>query len=557
VESEPYLAAPTLADQLVLGLAAADVTTYFGVPGGAIEPLFNALARQGERGRVRLIPMRSESGAGFAADGYFRQSGKMAVCTSTTGPGVSNLLTPVMSAHADRVPLLVLTPQVSLPKQGRGALQDSSGDGYDTALILRECTRYSTVVTHTAQLGHKLERALEAAFRAPRGPVHVSIPQDVLGAPALASFEAAALRRAPASRAVDVAGVSVLCAEILGTPAPVFYVGDDAGPDASRLFDAARAVGALVVSSPAGKRWIGHRDPAYRGAVGFSGSPEARDVLASASLVVAFGATFDELSSNAWSVFPQAPIFAVDRHTEHAHRVHARAVIASIADVLAELRAAPERTPALVSDPVMPSSPRPDAPGPVHPVALMKWLGRQLPDDVVVHLDAGNAFSWSTRYLRRVLPDTYRVAMGLSAMGWAVSSVIGAAVASGRRTVCVTGDGAMLMSALELTVAVEQRLPITYVILNDEGLGMVRHGQRMAGAASIAHSITPVRFERLAEACGALGMRIESAADLARVPRAWLKNDRMGPCVLDVRIDREAVPPMVDRVLGLAGRTGA
>jgi acetolactate synthase-1/2/3 large subunit len=555
VESEPRLSAPTLADQLVLGLAAADVTTYFGVPGGAIEPLFNALARHSERGRVRLIPMRSESGAGFAADGYFRQSGQMAVCTSTTGPGVSNLLTPVMSAHADRVPLLVLTPQVSLPKQGRGALQDSSRDGYDTALILRECTRYSTVVTHAAQLGHKLERALAAALRAPQGPVHVSIPQDVLGAPPAEGFDALALARPASCRAVDVVAVSALCAEILAARAPLFYVGDDAGADAPRLFDVARAVGAAVVSSPAGKRWIGHRDPVYRGAVGFSGSPEAREALASASLVVAFGATFDELSSNAWSVFPKAPIFSVDRHAEHVHRVHARPVIASIADIVVELEAAPQRKPELAPEAPLPSSHGHDAPGPVHPVVLMRWLGRQLPDDVVVHLDAGNAFSWSTRYLRRVLPDTYRVAMGLSAMGWAVSSVVGAAAASGRRTVCVTGDGAMLMSALELTVAVEQRLPVTYVILNDEGLGMVRHGQRMAGAASIAHSIAPVRFDRLAEACGAPGLRVESASDLRRVARAWLKDDRMGPCVIDVRIDREAVPPMVDRVLGLAGRT--
>ena len=232
-------------------------------------------------------------------------------------------------------------------------------------------------------------------------------------------------------------------------------------------------------------------------------------------------------------------------------------VIASVADVIAGLCGpAVEVSPHAVVSDTAPSAPELlDTSGPVHPIALMTWLGRALPDDVVVHLDAGNAFSWSTRHLRRVRPDTYRVAMGLSAMGWAVSSVIGAAVASGRRTVCVSGDGAVLMSGLELTVAVEQHLPITYVILNDEGLGMVRHGQRLAGAASIAHSITPVRFDRVAEACGAPGMRVETVADLERVPGAWLLDDGMGPCVLDVRIDREAVPPMVDRVLGLAGGT--
>jgi hypothetical protein len=114
-------AAPSLADQLVVELARADIDAYFGVPGGAIEPLFNALARQQPAGVVRVVPMRSEAGAGFAADGYYRATGRLAVCTDTTGPGTGNLLTATMAAHADRIPMLLLTPQVALAKQGRGA----------------------------------------------------------------------------------------------------------------------------------------------------------------------------------------------------------------------------------------------------------------------------------------------------------------------------------------------------------------------------------------------------------------------------------------------------
>jgi len=181
----------------------------------------------------------------------------------------------------------------------------------------------------------------------------------------------------------------------------------------------------------------------------------------------------------------------------------------------------------------------------------MRWLTRVLADDVVVHVDAGNSFSWSTRELLRPQPDTYRVAMGFSTMCWAISAAIGAAVARPRRTLCVCGDGSMLMSSLELTVAVDQQLPVTYVVLNDAGLGMVRHGQRLAGARSIANDITPVRFDEIARACGSQGIRVESASDLEAISSAWFSDDAGGPVVIDVRIDREAVPPMAERVRGL------
>jgi acetolactate synthase-1/2/3 large subunit len=130
--------------------------------------------------------------------------------------------------------------------------------------------------------------------------------------------------------------------------------------------------------------------------------------------------------------------------------------------------------------------------------------------------------------------------------------VIGAALGRRRRTLCISGDGAMLMSSLELTVAVEQQLPVTYVVLNDSALGMVRHGQLLSGAESIAHEIAPVRFDQLASACGAHGIRVDRLADLDGIDRAWFESDDGGPCLIDVRIDKNAVPPMADRVRGLA-----
>jgi acetolactate synthase I/II/III large subunit len=544
-------AADSVADHLVNELRALGISTYFGVPGGAIEPLFNALARQQRLGLVRLVPMRSEAGAGFAADGYYRATGRMAVCTATTGPGISNLITATMAADADRIPLLVLTPQVAQSKRGRGAFQDSSADSFFGA-----CTRFSTIVSHPEQLGHKLARAFAVATGAPCGPVHLSFPSDVLAGPWGAERRSAGAR-ASIPQAVDEGAVELLLEALLSAKDPIFYVGDDAGTEAHRVCKAAGLLNARVVTSPGGKRWIGHYDASYVGVAGFSGHPAAAEALRRADLVVAFGATFDEWSTNAWSSFPEIPIYSVDRHTDHAHRLPS--IIPVVSPPEHVIRRILERI-AYQSEPAIRARTVPPpqlvmggSGGAVHPADLMRWLSSNLPSDVVVHVDAGSGFGWSTRHLVRPKPDTYRIAIGLSTMAWAIGAVIGAAVGRPRRTLCVAGDGSMLMSSLELTVAVEHNLPVTYVVMNDSSYGMVRYGQRLAGAEPIAHELPHVRFDQVARACGAEGLRVESLEDLDCVPREYIAADDAGPCLIDVRVDANAAPPFADRPSGLTG----
>jgi acetolactate synthase-1/2/3 large subunit len=295
------------------------------------------------------------------------------------------------------------------------------------------------------------------------------------------------------------------------------------------------------------------------GVLGFSGHEQAKRAVADRDLVIAFGATFDELSTNSWTALPRVPIVSVDCHCEHAARLpNTQPVVAMLDDVVSTIASSLERRgvslhPSKVSLHSM--NPPRETPGPVHPAALMAWLSAELPEDVVVHVDTGTGFSWSTRHMKRRRPNTYRVAMGLGSMGWAIGAVIGAAVASGRRCVCVCGDGAMLMSSLELTVAVAEGLPVTYIVLNDSGLGMVRHGQSLSGSESIAHEIPTVRFDQLARACGAEGYLVESSAALCSLPRSAVADDSSGPCVLDIRVDRNAVPPILDRIRALGSST--
>ena len=173
-----------LGDLLVAYLEQLSVDYVFGIPGGAIEPLYNALARSARRNGPRAITARHETGAVFMADGYARQTGKIGVCCGTTGPGTTNLITGVASAYENQIPMLVITPQTAMQDFGRSAFQESSCTGINTVGMLQFCTRYNTLVSHAKQFEHKLMTAIMTAHYSPNGPVHLSIPLDVLRAPA-------------------------------------------------------------------------------------------------------------------------------------------------------------------------------------------------------------------------------------------------------------------------------------------------------------------------------------------------------------------------------------
>ncbi|MGR9107584.1 MAG: thiamine pyrophosphate-binding protein, partial [Gammaproteobacteria bacterium] len=154
-------------DLILYTLEKIGVEYLFGIPGGAIEPLYNALARSQARGGIRSVIARHETGAAFMADGYTRESGIMGVCCSTTGPGATNLLTGVASAYENEIPMLVITAQTPLHTFGRCALQESSCTSVNTIGMFQFCTRYNSLVSHPAQLEHKLNAAIRTAHRPP------------------------------------------------------------------------------------------------------------------------------------------------------------------------------------------------------------------------------------------------------------------------------------------------------------------------------------------------------------------------------------------------------
>ncbi len=568
------------ADLIVDYLERLGIEKVFGVPGGAIEPFMNALARSERRGGPKLIVARHECGAAFMADGYYRETGKMGVVCSTTGPGATNLITGVASAMAEETPLLVITAQTPLPKFGKRALQESSCTAIDTVGMLRYACQLSTLVSHQEQLEGKLIAAVMAALRSPRGPAHLSIPSDVLRSPASLNPHLKPELLLQDFAVFDEQAVHQLYKKIIKAQNIVIYIGRGVGQASAQVMELIEHTGATFITCPMGKTWIDETHPQYRGVYGFAGHQSAKDLLhyqEQIDLVLALGTALGELSTRGWDEdLLNNKLIHVDSAAEHFTRssmanMHVYGNMEAIfARLLTYLRTA-KRKPGKSALPQ--GGPKNVYGGhiqlieedkclakdsPLKPQALMTHLARRLPEDTRIFIDAGNSWCWATHYLcTRNSLGYYRIAMGYGSMGWAPGAAIGSAVANPQApTLCIMGDGSYLMSGQEITVAAQHQLPVVFLILNDSAMGMVYHGQRLGKQESIGWQLNQVNYAALAQAMGIEGQVIETYQQLAKLDFAQLFSSS-GPVLLDVRIDREEVPPMRDRVEGLAVNASA
>lgn len=578
-----------VAELVVACLAKAGVQYVFGVPGGAVEPIYNALARSAREGGPRPVVARHEAGAAYMADGYARETGKLGVCVTTSGPGATNLLTGIACARGSGVPLLALTGQSALPSFGRNALQDSSCAGVDIVGIFAHCTRYSSLVSHVEQAETKIVSAILHALRKPHAPTHLSFPVDILRSlvmPKSAGHELSALfRERPCL--VDDRTLEALEAELIAAGRIVFFIGDGAAEAIDSIMTLVELCGALFVTTPDAKGLINPHHRAYRGVFGFGGHASADQALADApDLVVAFGTGFSELASNGWSKNLLNPrMIHVDESEENLIRsplskLHVRGRMRTICERLVAAwpprsghvsrRAPATREAAPVSKVSLQAQDRYDSDAtPIKPQRLMKELSARFPPTTRFLADTGNSMIWAAHYLqpwnrrgtgprgrlrhgtgerRSGTASWLRMTLEFAPMGWAIGAAVGIARGNPRcPVVCITGDGSYLMSGQEITTAVEERLPVIFVILNDHAYGMVMHGQRLAGAEPIAYELTPVDFRKMAESMGVPGYVIESPSDFANIDFPAMLT-REGPTLLDVRIDRDEVPPMILRL---------
>ena len=299
-----------LSDLLISYLKLFKVEYVFGVPGGAISPLYDALARSEKRGEdgPRAIVSRQESGGVFMADGYARETGKIGVCCATTGPGTTNMITGISSAYADHIPILAITGQTAITSFSRGSLQESSIDAIDTVAMLSHCTRYSTIVSHPEQFENKLAKAFTMALQPPKGPVHLSVPLDVFRSHTNTQIAFPNLNKLliePST--VDFVAVKKLCQEIsqilTNQRKVIIVVGYEGRNAVEEIVEFAELISAHIVTTPGGKSCgFDFYNPLILGVWGFGGHDSALKALVddSVDLILAVGTNLDEFSTGRW-----------------------------------------------------------------------------------------------------------------------------------------------------------------------------------------------------------------------------------------------------------------
>lgn len=547
-------------------LKAEGVGAVFGIPGGPITPMFDAL--RGDA-RLRTIAARHEAGAAFMACGYARMTGGPGVCVLTTGPGATNALTGACAAKADGLPLVLLTAQAATIDFGKGALQDSTYDGIDTVAMFRPAVKLSLMPAHAGRVAAALRQAVRAAMTGRRGPVHVSLPTDLMKQQVARELIAPARYRSSA-KTFDRAAVQEACLALLASRRPALFAGHgvDLAGAREELRQLAELLAAPVATTPKGKGAFDERSPLALGVFGLASSPRAEEYLLSGRVdaLLVLGSSLHEMSTQGWDprLQPKGPLIQADIEPATIGRNYPvdiplvgdlKTTLVEMLHCLRRLRAQgsfPPRPAVETLGPMRAPADLGGAGGPVKPQRVIAELSKALPEDAVVCLDVGNHTLWALHYLEATGKSVFLNNWGsFAAMGYGVAGAIGAKLgAPGRPVVAVVGDGGFGMAGMEVSTAATYGIPVVWVVFNDARYNAVYHGQKLQYAGR-THGVEfrAMDVAAIAASLGARAFRVERADELQGALAAALAC--AGPAVVDVRIDAEEVPPILSRVRSL------
>ncbi|HEX2686874.1 MAG TPA: thiamine pyrophosphate-binding protein [Kofleriaceae bacterium] len=543
-------------DLLVRILAEAGVELVFGIPGGAISPVHDALLDS----RIRVITTRHESGAMFAAAGYARATGKLGVVAVTSGPGVLNAMTGLASAWCDGVPMLLLVGEVPRPAHGKGVLQDGSAHGLQIVEMARHITKLSAEIPHGSALPHLVRRAIATALSGRRGPVMLTLPLDVTMAQIMPPRAGGSIAMSGVIPAEVLDEVAALLREV---PRPLLLAGSgirgDNAPEYLRMV--AERIACPVATTPKGKGVFPETHPLALGVLGLGGHRSSRRYLESGlDVVIAIGTSLGDMATDGYSPFLQArrALVHVDIDARQIGKSYSptHAIVAPAAEFLAGLaqRLGDDTTrrlralPGGVERHALASSSRPDRIA-AHDAVIE--LQRTLPEDTIYTVDSGEHFLFAAHFLETNLPDAFLVMTGLGSMGQSIGAAIGAQLAHPDRVVsAICGDGCFAMNAFEIATAVAEKLPIRVFVFNDERLGMVENGHQTVYGRHPEYPTAPLDVCTVAHGLGATVLRVDRKGQIAKASEI-LRVTR-GPVVVDVRIDPEIAIPKVDRVAAMS-----
>jgi acetolactate synthase I/II/III large subunit len=548
----------TGADAILRVLEAEGVDVMFGLPGGAILPLYDAMARGTT---VRHVLARHEQGAGHMAEGYARASGKVGVAIATSGPGATNLVTPIADAWMDSTPLVCITGQVRSFLIGTDAFQECDITGITIPIV-----KHSWLVQDVAELPHTLRAAFHVARTGRCGPVLVDVPRDIQEAEFEFSLpDSITLPGWKPPRRGHPRQIAAAAAAIAAAERPILYVGGgvlnaDATEELRVLAEKARLP---VVTTLMAKSGFPESHELHVGWPGMHGPKWSNWALNKSDLVVAVGARFDDRVTGKVSAFaPGATVVHLDIDAAEISKIrHADIpVVGPLKPVLSEIAekidVVPSRTEPWLRQiaewreefPLRYRA-REDG-GLLKPQRVLETLQELTADrdDVVWTTGVGQHQMWAMQYLECDEPRTFISSGGLGTMGYGIPAAVGAKAARPDATVvCIDGDGCFQMTAQELATAVLEKLPIVVVIVNNGYLGMVRQWQDMffeERFSQIHLTQTLPDYAALARAYGGLGFTVETEDDLEEALAIALTSEQT--CVIDARVDpREHCFPMI------------
>ncbi|MBI2789757.1 MAG: thiamine pyrophosphate-binding protein [Elusimicrobia bacterium] len=548
------------------------VRTVFGIPGGPATPLFDAF--HGVPG-LRLVSPRHEAGAAFMALGDARVRGGVGVCLLTTGPGATNAITGVAAARTDSLPVLVLTAQTATASFGKGSLQDSTESGVDTVALFRPITKMSAMLANPAAAGVLLRQALRTAMTGRRGPVHLSIPTDLMSRPA-AGTPLAPVQYRPSTQLFDREAVRRCAMHLLEARRPAVLAGHGVNLAGAQpeLLELAELLSLPVATTPKGKGAFPETHPLSLRVFGLASSPVSERYLLSegTDALLVLGSSLHENSTSGWDPrlgaglvmqqdvdpamlgrnYPLAVAMAGDARTTLRELLfELRRRIARGETPPDGARAAFARFKAGASPFLDPGAMSSEA-LPIKPQRLMAELDAAFPDDALIFLDVGCNTLWATHYLSATGRNAFIHNWGeFAAMGYGVAAAVGGKLAAPRRPViAVVGDGGFAMAGMEVSTAVTEDAPVVWIVLNDGRLNAVHHGQTMQyEGRTIGTEFRRFDAAGVASALGAWSRRVARPGDIADAVAAALASGR--PAVIDVLIDPDEVPPIHSRVRAL------
>ncbi len=537
------------ADALMESLKAEGVKHVFGIPGGANLPIYDAVVEAD----FRHVQARHEQGAGHAAEGYAKASGKVGVAFATSGPGATNLITAIADAMLDSVPTVFITGQVKTELIGTDGFQEADILGATLPFV-----KHSFQVTDPRQIPEYVHEAFHVASTGRPGPVLLDIPQDL---------SRADIDYEPRTEPVELPGykpnlegnikqVRIAAKAMANARRPIFYTGGgvvngNASEElrelvASDRFPVTSTLMGLGSYPASGENWLGM--------LGMHGTYSANHAMDQADLIVAIGARFDDRITGKLSEFaPHAKVIHIDVDPAEISK-NVGAHIPIVGDVKQVLPKLTREYRALQTDSSRldewwatlrkwldehPLYYEPASDGEIKPQAMIEALHRVAPGAIVTS-DVGQHQMWTAQYFGFEQPRHWINSGGLGTMGFGLPAAVGAKVACPEETVvCVAGDGSLIMNIQELATCVTEEIPVKVFLMNNGYMGMVRQWQELfwdRRYSSVVMGSSP-DWVKLAEAFGATGLRVDRGEELESTMRQALEAD--GPVLVDIRVSAE------------------